>query len=212
MNPKETLTLSAASLTLFLVSCGDDETEGTAEQSGGESETLTPFVVADAHSDIKQISEVFADPKPGTKVVTGGEVMGRMNPFVKGRAMLVLGDPTKITPCSRIPGDECPTPWDVCCDLPEVIKKSIATIQFVDEDGKIIPTGLKGFKGIKEMTYLTVSGTIAEGSNADNLLITASEVYVADESPYKDAKPVSGHEPEETGDEEKEKPADEKKE
>jgi hypothetical protein len=152
---------------------------------------LDSFALAKAPENALQISEVFKDPSPGKKVVLSGEVMGRMDPFIKGRAMVTLGDPTKITPCNRIPGDSCETPWDVCCDDPEVIKKSIATIQILNQDGRVLKAGLKGYKGIKELSFLTVVGTIAKGSNANNLLIDASAFHVAKVSPYKDAAPVS---------------------
>ena len=183
-----------AAVGLLLSACGErapDEKATTETKS--EDSALTAYVVDEAHAELKQISEVFAKIEPGTEVVIGGEVMGRMNPFIEGRAMVVLGDPTKITPCNRRPGDSCTTPWDVCCDTPEAIKTSIATVQFVNGEGNIIKSGLKGFKGIQELSYLTVSGTIAEGSNAENLLINATEVHIAKESPYKDALPVSGH-------------------
>lgn len=179
---------------LLLSACGEKATDETSTASeNSDSSALDAYLVKEAHSEVKQISELFAKPDPGTEVVVGGEVMGSMNPFIDGRAMVVLGDPTKLTPCNRRPGDECTTPWDVCCDLSETIKSSIATIQLVDDEGKIIKSGLKGVEGIQELSYLTVSGTIAEGSNAENLLINAKEIYVADESPYKDAPPVSGH-------------------
>jgi hypothetical protein len=196
MTIKSTQLLPAflAAAGLLLSACGEKATEEkpSAETKSDDS-ALSEFVVEEAHAELKQISEVFAKPEPGTEVVIGGEVMGRMNPFIDGRAMVVLGDPTKLTPCNRRPGDECTTPWDVCCDLPEVIKSSITTVQFVDDDGKIIKSSLKGFNGIKELSYLTVAGTIAEGSNAENLLINATEVHVAKESPYKETLPISGH-------------------
>lgn len=188
---------------LFLSACGEKATDETSTASeNSDSSALDAYLVKEAHSEVKQISELFAKPDPGTEVVVGGEVMGSMNPFIDGRAMVVLGDPTKLTPCNRRPGDTCQTPWDVCCDLSETIKSSIATIQLVDDEGKIIKSGLKGVEGIQELSYLTVSGTIAEGSNAENLLINAKEIYVADESPYKDAPPVSGHGSEEEHDHE----------
>lgn len=188
---------------LFLSACGEKATDETSTASeNSDSSALNSYLVKESHSEVKQISELFAKPDPGTEVVVGGEVMGSMNPFIDGRAMVVLGDPTKLTPCNRRPGDTCQTPWDVCCDLSETIKSSIATIQLVDDEGKIIKSGLKGVEGIQELSYLTVSGTIAEGSNAENLLINAKEIYVANESPYKDAPPVSGHGSEEEHDHE----------
>ncbi len=184
MNQKYLTILCAAGL---LCSCQSEKDVTPATQAASP---LDAFLVSEAPPGMVQISEVFADPTPGKEVVLAGEVMGRMEPFVEGRAIVVLGDPTKLTPCNRIPGDECPTPWDICCDDAEVIKKSTSTIQFLGPDGKVIKSSLKGFHGIKELSYLTVKGRIAEGSNAENLLINAEAVFVTDPSPYKDAPAV----------------------
>lgn len=104
--------------------------------------------------------------------------MGRKDPFVAGRAMLVLGDPAKLTSCDIKDCSECPTPWDVCCDDPDDIKNFTATVQVLDADGKLIKQGLKGNHGIKELSQLIVTGTVAEGSNADNLLINATGIFI----------------------------------
>ena len=81
--------------------------------------------------------------------------------------MLVLGDPTKLTPCNRKPGGAYETPWDTCCDMSDVVAQSIATIQIIDEDGRPLKTGLKGLHGIKEhrmvmVTTMEVDEIIAE--------------------------------------------------
>ena len=153
----------------FLSSCNKEEvaTETTVSP-------LDAFLVSEAPADAQQISKVFEDPVPGKEVVLSGEIMGQTEPFADGYAIVTLGDPTKITPCNRIPGDGCPTPWDNCCDDRAVVKKSITTIQFLDKEGKVIKTGLKGYQGIKELSFLTVKGKIADQSNAENLLINAS--------------------------------------
>lgn len=168
--------------------CNQSEPKNSSEATAANP--LEAHYQQTAPANAKHISEVFADAKPGKEVVVHGEVMGRMNVFVDGRAMVVLGDPTKITPCNRIPGDGCVTPWDVCCDPPEIIKKSIATIQFLSADGRVIKQGLKGFKGIKELSFLTVKGIIAEGTTAENLLISAQEFHLTDPSPFAGAPPV----------------------
>ncbi len=176
-------------LALLLSACQSDK-ETTTQTDTNSADLLEAFYTEEAPADPAQISEVFSDPTPGREIVLAGEVMGRTQPFIDGRAMVVLGDPTKITPCNRIPGDECPTPWDVCCDDPDVIKTSVATIQLLGEDGRPLKAGLQGYRGITELSYLTVKGTIAEGSNDKNLLVNASAFSVTDPSPYKDAPPV----------------------
>lgn len=185
-------TILLAALAL-LPACNDSQESNTSTALPGEPSPLDGYYVNEAPSDAKQISEVFADPSPGKEIVLSGEIMGRMHPFVEGRSMVMLGDPTKVTPCNRIPGDECPTPWDNCCDDPDVLKKSIVSIQFVDEAGKVLRTGLRGYKGIKELSFLTVKGIIAEGSNADNLLVTAQAFHITEPSPYLNAPPAADY-------------------
>ena len=184
---------SLTSAAFFLLSCeGKKDNNNAPEANSDASSLLDSYYTNEAPDEARQISEVFKDPSPGREVVVAGEVMGRLKPFVDDYAMVLLGDPTKVTPCNRRPGDDCPTPWDNCCDDPAVLKTSIATVQIVDEAGKVLKTSLKGYQGLKELSYVTVKGTIAEGSNPQNLVINAKSFHIAKESPYKDAKPVGG--------------------
>ena len=181
MRIKATLIAALACLS----ACEGPEKDAATETAPATSDQgLSAVFVSTAPVDAQNVSEVFADPKPGREVVVSGEVMGSMNPLVEGRAMMVLGDPTKITPCNRIEGDSCPTPWDVCCDDPEVIKKSIATIQVLGEDGRPLKEGLESVNGLEKLSFVTVKGTIAEGSNPQNLLINAKAIHVAKTSPF----------------------------
>lgn len=189
---KSILVIGAAALISACNSSKDDK-DSNKSSASMDATSLDSFYVDTAPANASQISEVFADPTPGREIVLSGEIMGRKHPFVEGRAMVLLGDPTKITPCNRIPGDECTTPWDTCCDDPEVLKKSITTIQFLDSDGKIVKTNLKGYKGIKEQSFLTVKGTIAEGSNANNLLVNAEAFHLTEPSPYVNAPPAANY-------------------
>ena len=145
---------------------------------------LESVLLTELPTDAISVADAFANPTPGTEVIVTGEVMGNEEPFIENRAMLVLGDPTQITPCNRNHDDGCQTPWDVCCDDPDVIKKSIATIQILDEEGRPLKEGLKGLGGMQELTTLTVVGTVAEGSNDENLLITASGIHVGATDPF----------------------------
>jgi len=192
MKKNSPIHLTIALATLALVSCGQGDKPATPS-SQPATDLLSGFFVESAPADAVPISVAFADPTPGRAITVFGEVMGHDSPLVEGRAMAVLGDPTTLTPCNRNPGDECPTPWDVCCDDPDVIRRSIATIQIVDPDGSPLRQGLRGVREITELSFLTVSGTLAEGSTADNLLIDVTAIHVAPESPFKDAPPVNPH-------------------
>lgn len=178
---KQTPILLILSSFWLFSSCQNEE---KTAQSPSEGNALEAVLLSEKPSDALSVADAFANPTPGTAVTITGEVMGRMEPFIENRAMLVLGDPTKITPCNRNHDDGCQTPWDVCCDDPEVIKISVATIQILGEDGRPLKQGLKGLGGIQELTTLTVVGEVAEGSNAENLLINASGIHVGETDPF----------------------------
>ncbi|MGJ8677131.1 MAG: hypothetical protein ACSHX0_06420 [Akkermansiaceae bacterium] len=178
MKIQHTVTTSALALaaTLVFASCGKDEVPSA--QTSAPSSALETILVSTMPESAESISQIRQSVEVGKDVTLSGKVMGSMEPFIEDRAMVLLGDPAIITSCDLRPGDNCPTPWDVCCDDHDAITASIATIQVLGEDGKPLKQGLKGVNGIKELSNLVVTGTIAEGSNSDNLLINAKSIFV----------------------------------
>ncbi len=169
------LTLATA---VTLSSCGDKKDINTADTSLNISGSLQSLILSEAPDGAAEIAAVRKTAKKGDTVTIQGKVMGRKDPFVNGRAMMMLGDPNKITSCDLNHDDGCPTPWDVCCDDPDVIKASTLTVQVLDTDGNLIKEGIKGLAGIKELSQLVVTGTVADGSTADNMLINATGIYI----------------------------------
>jgi hypothetical protein len=110
----------------------------------------------------------------GSEVVLQGRVMGVPSPFVGGRAVFVLGDEATIKPCT----DGCATPWDACCDPLKVRATGTAAIQVLDDAGKVLARGIKGVKGLKEMSRVTVSGVVAKHSSEAAFVVNAKAVYV----------------------------------
>ncbi|MGB0775489.1 MAG: hypothetical protein ACPG32_14815 [Akkermansiaceae bacterium] len=171
-----TLLLTAISAVAF-TSCGEKKTTTTDSPATNDG-TLSSVVLKAAPADAKPIFEIRKSAKVGDEVVISGKVIGSKDPFVEGRAIMTIGDPNKITSCDMSGDDHCPTPWDVCCDDPDVIKASILTVQVVDKDGKLLKEGLKGLGGLKELSHLVIKGTVAEGSNTNNMLINATGIFV----------------------------------
>lgn len=170
---KHTILLALA---LTIASCKPVTEE--AKQTTTTDQPFAQLILSEAPENPQSITDLRKDPTPGKQITLTGKVMGRDEPFVEGRAIMTLGDPNKLTSCDLRPGDSCTTPWDVCCDEPELIKASVATIQVIDANGKLVKHGLKGTQGIKELSNLIITGTIAEGSSQDNLLINATGIYI----------------------------------
>lgn len=163
---------------LVLASCGKKEATAAVE-------TAPPAAAFDAYftdqpiADAKAIHTIRTTAKPGDEITISGKIMGREKVFVDGRASFLLGDPEKLTPCNEMPGDECETPWDCCCDSKEAKLEGIASIQITDAEGRVLTGGLKGVKGLKELSAVSVSGTVDQSSTAENLVVNAQSIHVA---------------------------------
>ena len=125
------------------------------------------------------IPEIRKTARPGDTVLLDGKIMGTKFPFVQDRAVFILGDDATLTSCDES-GEEdgCATPWDVCCDNPALRKAGTATIQVLDESGQVLPRGLKGVGGLKELTRVLVAGTVDPGSSEDAFIVNAQAIHV----------------------------------
>jgi len=175
---KTTLILSAAIAIFTLNACKEAETTAY-EDTANPTSSLGNYFTEEELTDAQDIHIARATAKPGDEITLKGEVIGRSKVFVDGRASFIMGDPTKLTSCDKIPGDTCATPWDACCDSKELKKIGIASIQIVDEDGRVLDGDLKGTKGLKELSTITVTGTVAENSTEENLVVNATMIHVA---------------------------------
>lgn len=174
---KNTLILSAALAVFALNSCKESETTASAENATPTAD-FGKYFTQEELANAQDIHVARTTAKPGDEITLKGEAMGRGKVFVDGRASFILGDPTKLTTCDKIPGDNCETPWDACCDSSELKRVGIASIQIVDEDGRVLDGDLKGTEGLKELSAVTVTGTVAENSTEDNLIVNAKKIRV----------------------------------
>jgi hypothetical protein len=178
MKPLSSLLLSLSLLTLSACDKKESTSPAAPPASSGAAAQLSSLITPTEPGPAIAVVEARQDPTPGKEITVTGRIMGAMEVLADNRAILTLADPSKLTACSDIPGDSCETPWDNCCDDKDLVKQSILSIQAVDESGKILTTGFRGLGGIKELSTITVKGTIAPGSNKDVLMVNASLIYV----------------------------------
>ncbi|WP_193212781.1 hypothetical protein [Luteolibacter marinus] len=178
MKPIPACLLLAAAL--FSSCRKSDPPVAAAAPESGPSAAITAVIDAAPGGEAKPIHILRESAKPGDLVTVSGRVMGNASPFVEGRAAFILGDPDLLTPCNENPDDDCDTPWDTCCDTREDKKRGTATIQVVDAEGRVLKEAIEGVGGIGKLATLTVSGTVAEGSTPDLLVINASAIDVAE--------------------------------
>ena len=160
---------------VMIAGCGKND---TPTSPAADAAVFDGFFTATPPVGALEVHQARTSVEPGAEITLQGRVMGRVRPFVDGRAAFVIGDTTLLTPCNEKPDDECPTPWDVCCDSAEAKRKGTATVQLVGEDGRVIPQPLREVHGLVELSTLTVRGTVADGSSEDALIVNATAIHV----------------------------------
>ncbi len=122
-----------------------------------------------------ELAKAKENAKEGDEVVIRGRIGGVPDPFVKGRAVLTLCD-MSVVACNDQSGDNCPKPWDMCCD-PNRFARS-AAIQIVGEDGKLLSMDLEGKNGLLPLSVLVVKGKVGPRPDKSSFVVNASEIFV----------------------------------
>lgn len=110
------------------------------------------------------------------EVVVVGRIGGQADPWVEGAAAFVLVD-TALVPCNERPGDNCPVPWDYCCDDASTLNDSKLLVQVVDADGRLIETAARDLLGVKELDTVVIRGR-AERDEAGNVTVLAQGLFI----------------------------------
>lgn len=157
----------------LLAGCGSKAPAPTAAPAGPAPEGAQ-FVLPAAPENAQGVLAVRQTAAGGEEVVVVGRIGGSTQPFVEGMAAFSLVD-NSLRACSDIPGDQCPTPWDFCCeaDLP----KARTLVKFVDESGQIIPTDARTLLGVSELQTVYVRGQAHRDADG-NLTVLARGVYM----------------------------------
>ena len=123
------------------------------------------------------VAEVMASAEDGLDVTLSGRVGGHRNPFVAGRAVVLLVDPA-LPSCDSKGDDHCPTPWDYCCEPPDELARNTVTVQVDDPDGRPLRTDLAGLGGLAPLKTVIVQGTVRRNA-AGAATVSARGIYVS---------------------------------
>jgi hypothetical protein len=104
-----------------------------------------------------------------------GRIGGSENPWIEGRAAFSIVD-NSLKACSDIPGDNCPRPWDYCCQTDQ-LPTATALVKLVDESGELVKTDARKLLQLKELATVVVQGK-AQRDEAGNLTVLADGIYV----------------------------------
>lgn len=158
--------------TLLAASCEKPATSGSAQPSAALKALFAPEEPPGAVS----VLQARKQPVPGTSLTVTGRIAGDVHPFTEGYAAFILADDSLVF-CNEVEGDQCATPWDACCEASEKIKAARLSVQLPGPDGRPLAESLQGVGGLKPLDLVTVTGIVAEGASAENLVLNASALY-----------------------------------
>ena len=170
----------ALAFALGLAACTAETSTGEAgsTNAGATADWPESLFVADAIDGAVDVGDAKASAKEGDVVVLRGKVGGTMEPFVDGLAVMTVAGHTGITSCDQRPGDNCPTPWDFCCDDPKDILANTVTVQVVGEDGRPLTASLEGAHGLAPLTFVVVRGTVGPRPTDGVFVLNADAIHV----------------------------------
>lgn len=163
-----------------LSACEEKQTASAtrAAPSARAPESAVPAAtfLASAPADAKPVKEAKASAAMNDRVVLRGRIGSGEEPFVKGRAVFTVVD-LGVKYCGEVEKDDCKTPWDYCCEPPDVLSASSATIQLVDAAGHPLRTELSGTHGLRPLAVVTVVGKVSQ-KDGETFIINAENLYV----------------------------------
>lgn len=177
---KFTLTLTLATAAIF-VGCSQETTTSQEKTSTEKPEVVAAaepslpdgFFLNEAPANVVSLSEARSSAKAGEEIVFTGYIGGREQPFTEGRAMFVMADSVEAPQCT----DACPVPHDACCTPNDVIAANSATVQVVDEEGKMMKLDLNGMNDLKAGGEVTIVGKVREATEGV-FIVDASGVAI----------------------------------
>lgn len=177
MNLITTLAVSGISAALLLSGCSNEAQTSSPSSSNTVSTTAQAATLpADLFSDepiteAASLVSIKESGKPGDEVQFVAAIGGRKQPFIDGRAVMVVSD-LGLAFCT----DGCPVPWDACCALPEDVAKKTAMVQIVDAEGAPLRVGLKD--RLQAGGEIQVSGVV-HSNDEGATIINAQRIHIA---------------------------------
>ena len=108
-------------------------------------------------------------------LVIQGFIGGMVEPFTQSRALFVLGDES-IKTCDKIPGDNCPTPWDACCEDRKKLLDGSITVRLLDDQGQILHGTLKNVMGIEAGKIIKVECIVDSQTMPNSMVVNAKRL------------------------------------
>lgn len=151
-------------------------TPATSDQSLAENKIdASAYLLESEPEGAGNVIKVREESADSDEVLIVGRIGGSSNPWIEGRAAFTIVDES-LKACNDTPGDNCPVPWDYCCET-DKLPAATALIKFVDDSGSVVKADAKTMLGVQELSTIVVKGK-AQRDDAGNLTVLASGIFV----------------------------------
>ena len=150
---------------------------GSASRGASGGAAAPGWLLTTAPEGAVDVAAAKQSASEGDEVALRGRIGGRSDPLSAASAVFVIMD-ASVPSCADVEGDNCPTPWDYCCEPSESITANNATVQLVGDDGAPLAIDLRRH-GLKELDEVIVIGRVAARPNEQTLVVQATGLYRA---------------------------------
>lgn len=157
----------------LLIGCSQDTKQ--AKPISAPTLNRSPFLLSMEPQVATSVIKVRENASDGDDVVIVGRIGGSENPWIEGRAAFSIVDGS-LKACSDIEGDNCPQPWDYCCETSK-LPNATALVKIIDDGGNLVTTDARELLEVKELSTVIVKGK-AKRDDAGNLTVLANSVYI----------------------------------
>lgn len=171
IRPRSLAASAALTVTLLLAGCGGGDAEPVAGGPSSTGATTVSWMLDAEPAGVVPVGEAKASASEGDEVVVFGRIGGNRTPMTEGSPVFLIVD-KKLPHCGEIPGDNCPVPWDYCCEPRDSLTANSATVQLVAGEGAD-PVAA----GLEPLDEVVIVGTVGPRPNQDVFTIMATGVY-----------------------------------
>lgn len=172
---KKLVSLVACLGLTLAIGCAQEPASEEGAATSADSVAGSQYLLKEEPNGAKDVIAAREGAKDGEEVLVVGRIGGSGNPWIEGRAAFSIVDGS-LKACNDIPGDECETPWDYCCET-DKLPASTALVKVVDENGDLVKTDARDLLDVEPLSTVVVQGK-AQRDDAGNLTVLARGVYV----------------------------------
>jgi hypothetical protein len=167
-------------LSLLITSCETDDHIKSTGKSIKADDSIKANLPADFISqqtlgEAISVLEARKRNEANQLLVIQGFIGGMVEPFTQSRALFVLGDES-IKTCDKIKGDQCPTPWDACCEDRKKLIDGSVTVRVLDDQGQMLQGTLKNVMGIEAGKIIKVECIVDSQSMPSSMVVNAKRI------------------------------------